>query len=268
VPNNHKYLKLIANECARKIQNAARSVEYFDSPFKHLALDNFLPTELAERCLEYFPDIDGEEWEHENIQDIEVKYRTTWQSEFDITAGLVDSIKVMNSAPILHAKSYLLAIPELMPGPYFTRDGLNVKKNGGLVGNHVNGNYHDASGLRRILNALLYLNKDWTPDWGGEFGLYAKNSSVCLKKVSPLFNRLVIFATHDYSFHGLPDPINFPEDTPRRSIILYYYTKDPRPSELIAIDKPHSALWVKKNLIDKRGIKKESLLNLDEHDRF
>jgi hypothetical protein len=88
--------------------------------------------------------------------------------------------------------------------------------------------------------------------------LYDRNGSVCLKKVPPLFNGLVIFDSHDYSFHGLPDSINFPEDTPRRSIILYYYTKDPRPSELIAIDEPHSALWVKKNLMDKRGNKKRN----------
>lgn len=258
MPNNQKYLKLIANECARKIQNAAHSVEYFDSPFKHLVLDNFLPTELAEQCLEYFPDIDGGEWEYEDTQNIEVKYRTIWKSEFDIPDGLVDAIRVMNSAPILHAMSYLLSIPKLMPDPYFTGGGLNVTKKGGLLDVHVDGNYHDASGLHRRLNALIYLNKNWTPDWGGEFGLYDKNGSVCLKKVPPLFNRLVLFDSHDYSFHGLPDPINFPEDTPRRSIILYYYTKDPRPSELIAIDEPHSALWVKKNLMDKRGNKKRN----------
>jgi Rps23 Pro-64 3,4-dihydroxylase Tpa1-like proline 4-hydroxylase len=167
MPNNQKYLKLIANECASKIQNAVHSDEYFDSPFKHLVLDNFLPTELAEQCLEYFPDIDGGEWEHEDVQDIEVKYRTTWKSEFDIPDGLVNAIRVMNSAPILRAMSYLFSIPKLMPDPYFTGGGLNVTKKGGLLDVHVDGNYHDASGLHRRLNALIYLNKDWIPDWGG-----------------------------------------------------------------------------------------------------
>lgn len=255
---NQKYLKLVANECAKKIQNAELAVEYFDSPFKHLVLDNFLPLELAEQCLEYFPDIDDDVWEHEDIKDIEVKYRTKWRSEFDIPDGLIDAIRIMNSAPVLRAMSHLLSIPKLMPDPYFTGGGLNATKKGGLLDVHVDGNYHDASGLHRRLNALIYLNKDWIPDWGGEFGLYDKNGNVCLKKVPPLFNRLVIFDSHDYSFHGLPDPINFPEDTPRRSIILYYYTKDPRPAELIAVDEPHSALWVKKNLMDKRGNKKRN----------
>ncbi|HDR9172757.1 TPA: hypothetical protein QDB40_006886, partial [Burkholderia vietnamiensis] len=67
--------------------------------------------------------------------------------------------------------------------------------------------------------------------------------------------RLVIFDSHDKSFHGLPDPVNFPEHEPRRSIILYYYTKEPRPDGQVVVDEPHSALWKKRNLLDKRGNK-------------
>ena len=90
---------------------------------------------------------------------------------------------------------------------------------------HVDGNYHDATGLNRRMNALLYLNPNWRPDWGGEFGIYDGTGEKCIKKVEPLFNRLVLFDTHDKSWHGLPDPVNFPDNDPRRSIILYYYTK-------------------------------------------
>lgn len=259
MPNsNQKYLKIVAEECAKKIENATFFSQYFESPFKHLVIDDFLTTKLAEECLKNFPDIDEQIWEHANTEGIEIKYRTTWQSEFDIPEGIVDAIRIMNSAPILRAMSNLLSIPKLMPDPYFTGGGLNATKKGGLLDVHVDGNYHDASGLHRRLNALIYLNKNWIPEWGGEFGLYDKNGKFCLKKIPPLFNRLVIFDSHDYSFHGLPDPINFPEDTPRRSIILYYYTKDPRPSELIAVEEPHSALWVKKNLMDKCGNKKRN----------
>jgi hypothetical protein len=63
----------------------------------------------------------------------------------------------------------------------------------------------------------------------------------------------VVFDTHDYSYHGLPDPINFPKDNNRKSIILYYYTKAQRPKNQIITKDPHSALWVKKGIKDKRG---------------
>ena len=77
----------------------------------------------------------------------------------------------------------------------------------------------------------------------------------CVKKIDPIFNRLVVFDTHDKSFHGLPSPINFPHKSPRRSIILYYYTKEPRPVHQIKVKKPHSALWKKRNFKDKQGKK-------------
>ena len=48
--------------------------------------------------------------------------------------------------------------------------------------------------------------------------------------------------THDKSYHGLPDPIKFPEEISRKSILLYYYTKEPRPAEQIKIKEAHSAL--------------------------
>jgi Rps23 Pro-64 3,4-dihydroxylase Tpa1-like proline 4-hydroxylase len=142
-----------------------------------------------------------------------------------------------------------------MPDPYFSGGGLNVSTRGGLLDVHVDGNYHDASGLNRRLNVIFYLNPGWQPDWGGEFGLYDKTGQDCLKLVPPLFNRLVIFDSHDFSFHGLPDPIAFPAEHTRKSIILYYYTKAPRPDQQIAVSDPHSALWVKRGLADKRGNK-------------
>lgn len=216
-------------------------------------LDDFLSPALAQHCLDQFPPIDGGGWDHQNDEDIEVKYRTTWASEFDVPEGIIDAVRILNSAPILNAMSERVGISKLVPDPYYSSGGLNVTMKGGLLDVHVDGNYHDSTGLNRRLNALLYLNPDWQPGWGGEFGLYDETGTDCVKRVAPLFNRLVIFDTHDLSFHGLPEPINFPEGEPRRSIILYYYTKEPRPSSQTVIDKPHSALWVKRGLTDKRG---------------
>lgn len=246
-------LKEIAAESCHKIVNMEENEGYFSEPFKHIIVDDFLPGQLADICLENFPDLKDDCWEHANDQDIEVKSRTTWTSEFDIPDGIVDAVRIMNSAPFLQAMSTKLDIPKLMPDPYFSGGGLNATSRSGLLDVHIDGNYHDASGLNRRVNALLYLNPGWSEDWGGEFGLFDSTGSVCLKKVAPLHNRLVIFETHDKSFHGLPDPINFPENLPRRSILLYYYTKDERPKESVTVGQPHSALWGKRNFLDKRG---------------
>jgi Rps23 Pro-64 3,4-dihydroxylase Tpa1-like proline 4-hydroxylase len=246
-------LKVISDDLSSKISAVAQSEYFFNEPFKHFHIDNFLPNELADACLSNFPSIEDDSWEKTNTPEIEVKMRSNWKSEFDIPDGIVDAIRLLNSAPILTALSNALDIPKLLPDPYFTGGGLNATVRGGLLDIHVDGNYHDATGLNRRVNAILYLNKNWEPGWGGEFGLYNHNGEELVKEIEPIFNRLVVFDTHDYSFHGLPNPLNFPEGDSRKSIILYYYTKEARPSELIQFDKPHSALWKKKNFHDKRG---------------
>lgn len=123
---------------------------------------------------------------------------------------------------------------------------------------HVDGNYHDATGLNRRINALIYLNKNWEKGWGGDFGLYDSTGDNLVKSIPPLFNRLVIFETHDYSYHGLPNKLNFPKGEYRKSLILYYYTSDKRPSTQVDVDAPHSALWKKRDGFDKRGLKTRS----------
>ena len=250
-----KQLNLEAQLCAQKIINAELNVDYFETPYKHLVIDEFFSDSLVYECLKNFPDINDSSWEHANEADIEIKYRTTWGSEFDIPEGIVDAVRILNSSCFLMAMSERFEIPKIIPDPYFTGGGLNVTKAGGLLDVHVDGNYHDATGLNRRLNALVYLNPNWQSGWGGEFGIYDEKGEKCLKEVAPLFNRLVIFDSHDKSFHGLPAPLNFPKDELRRSIILYYYTKDPRPDSQITINDPHSALWKKRGLHDKRGNK-------------
>jgi Rps23 Pro-64 3,4-dihydroxylase Tpa1-like proline 4-hydroxylase len=248
-------LNHIAIECAEKIRNATLNANYFDVPYKHLVLDDFFSYEMAKLCHESFPAMDDKSWEHANDADIEIKYRSTWKSEFDIPDGIIDVVRIMNSSHFLNAMSEKFNIPKIMPDPYFTGGGLNVTKPGGLLDVHVDGNYHDASGLNRRLNALLYLNPNWQPGWGGEFGIYDKYGEECVKQLAPLFNRLVIFDTHDYSFHGLPNPLNFPDGEVRKSVLLYYYTKSPRLDSQIATKEPHSALWKRRGLKDKKGNK-------------
>ena len=99
------------------------------------------------------------------IPEIEVKMRSKWSSEFDIPEKIVDAIRIMNSAPFLESLSKALDIPKLIPDPYFTGGGLNVTVSGGLLDVHVDGNYHDATGLHRRVNAILYLNPGWQEGW-------------------------------------------------------------------------------------------------------
>ena len=248
-------LKKIADQCALRILQSKANSNYNKEPFQHIVLNNLLPADLALAALNSFPPMEDSTWEHTRDEGIEVKSRTTWKSEFDIPKNIVDAVRIFNSAPVLRAIGDVFDMPKLMPDPYFSGGGLNVSEKGGHLDVHVDGNYHDASGMNRRVNLLLYLNPNWQEAWGGEFGIYSGDGNELVKTVAPLFNRCVIFDSHDKSYHGLPNPINFPAEDPRRSIILYYYTVAPRPTENISVSEPHSALWRSKGYVDKRGNK-------------
>lgn len=250
---SQNYLKNCSKKLSLKILNTKHKINFFKKPYKFLFLDNAIDNRLAESCLKNFPKLNKKDWEKSNIKSIEIKYRSKWASEFDIPSSLVDLVRILNSSIILKTLSKKFSIPKLMPDPYFTGGGLNVTERGGLLDVHVDGNYHDASSLNRRINILFYFNKGWKSEWGGEFGIYSNNGKKVFKKIPPIFNRLVAFDTHDFSFHGLPNPINFPKKKSRKSLILYYYTKDKRPKNQTKISKPHSALWVKKKFLDKKG---------------
>jgi Rps23 Pro-64 3,4-dihydroxylase Tpa1-like proline 4-hydroxylase len=250
--DNRELYETAASAC-KKISESKLGSTYFEDPFKHIIIDSFLPEQFARNCLTDFPSLEEGCWQKSEIPGIEVKYRSDWKSEFDAPGSLSYAVRILQSSLFLCAISDRLGIEKLVSDPYFTGGGLNVTTRGGLLDVHVDGNYHDATGLNRRANAIWYLNDGWETEWGGEFGIYENHGRTLHKSVPPIFNRLVVFDSHDFSYHGLPNPINFPEHSPRRSLILYYYTKAPRPMNQISVQEPHSALWVKKGLLDKNG---------------
>jgi hypothetical protein len=88
---------------------------------------------------------------------------------------------------------------------------------------------------------LIYLNKNWNPDFGGNLELWDRQMRSKVDSIAPLFNRCVIFNTDADSYHGHPDPLNTPAEITRKSIALYYYTA----SKKVYEDTPaHSTMFV------------------------
>ena len=136
----------------------------------------------------------------------------------------------MNSAPFLEFLKILTGISPLISDPRLEGGGLHQIERNGFLKIHADFNVHPLYKLDRRLNLLIYLNKDWEEAYGGHFELWDREMSRCIEKILPTFNRMVVFSTTDYSYHGHPDPLTCPPDRYRRSLALYYYTNG-RPEE-------------------------------------
>lgn len=102
--------------------------------------------------------------------------------------------------------------------------GLHCIPTGGFLNMHVDFNKHPMGWHRRV-NVLIYLNEDWKPEWKGQLQLGMDNPIL----IDPIAGRCVIFETTDDSWHGHPEPLQCPPDRQRRSLALYFYTKEPPP---------------------------------------
>ena len=83
--------------------------------------------------------------------------------------------------------------------------------------------------LDRRLNILIYLNKNWSENNGGQLELWDREMQKCVKNIIPIFNRMVVFSTTDFSYHGNPNKVKVESNLSRKSIALYYYSNG-RPS--------------------------------------
>src|SRR5262249_47407606 len=118
--------------------------------------------------------------------------------------------------------------------------GLHQITRGGYLKVHADFNYHPGTGFHRRLNLLLYLNRGWDEGWDGNLELWDRGMARCVKSVTPVLNRCVIFSTTDSANHGHPRPLSCPGETTRKSIALYYYTLT-RPAE--ELSGSHSTLY-------------------------
>jgi hypothetical protein len=225
------------------------------APFPHVVLDGLFDPALIGQTHALYSTLPDSYWQKNNDHGVEVKWRSDWQSEYDIPEPARELVRFLNSGPMLRALSRLTGIPNLIADPYYTGGGFNYIRRGGHLDVHVDGNWHDAMQVHRRLNLILYLNPAWREEWGGQLNLYDDAYGEPKATITPFSNRMFVFETHDYSFHGHPDPLMCPEDEGRSSIILYYYTSTPRPEGQVQESRPHSALWRSKDWLDKRGQK-------------
>ena len=132
----------------------------------------------------------------------------------------------------------MTGIGGLLPDPSYFGGGLHKIQAGGFLEIHSDFNHLKRYNLERRLNLLLYLNKDWSPDYHGDLELWDRPSMIKATSVAPLFNRCVVFSTTKESLHGHPTPLATPPGVDRMSLALYYYTNTWVPSV-----EEHSTLY-------------------------
>lgn len=189
-------------------------------PFPHIVIDDFLPEGMAEELLEIFPTRMGDG----KLFDGRFEFRKN-QTNPNLAGDRSRNLfGFFNSQPFLDFLESMTGIEGLIPDPYFLGGGFHEIYSGGHLGIHADFRVHRKMHVERRINALIYLNKNWRTQYGGNLELWNREMSRKEVEIAPIFNRLVVFNTDSDSFHGHPEPLRTPEDISRKSVALYYYT--------------------------------------------
>ena len=212
----------------RTLDNLLSSSELRDiysqaSPFPHAVLDGLLTTAAYERCIEEFESLDQIEWKNY----LHVNERKFANQELDSWGPSLQQVtKELTSAPFIAWLEEVTGIDGLMADPHFDGGGLHRSIRGGFLNIHADFTAHHAEPQwQRRVNLLLYLNREWSPEFGGDLELWDTSMKSCVDKISPIGNRVVIFTTSPDAYHGHPTPLNTPVGVARRSLALYYFTR-------------------------------------------
>lgn len=191
------------------------------SPFPHVVIDDFLPTDILDCILDEFPEPEKTDWQQfDNAREVKLALSDAEQ----MGPATRHLLAEFNSGVFVQFLERMTGIGSLIPDPHYVGGGLHQIRSGGYLKVHADFNRHQGLKLDRRLNGILYLNKDWHEEYGGHLQLWDRQMTKCEKKVLPVFNRFLVFSTLDDANHGHPDPLTCPPDRARRSMALYYYT--------------------------------------------
>ena len=209
-------------------------------PFPHIVIDDLFDRDILD-CIEAEFPAPASQSEWQPFRHPNEWYKNATKSDRQIPFFTRQFLYALNSRGFLAWLEELTGIQPLIPDTEFVGGGLHSVLPGGRLEIHADFNRHLRNDLDRRINLLLYLNRDWPEEYGGHLELWDRDMTHARQRILPVFGRMVIFGTNDFTYHGHPGPVNCPPDRFRKSIALYLYSNG-RPEEERS-DSDHLTLY-------------------------
>jgi len=226
---------MINFEMLEKNKEQLRMDYLLAKPFPHLIIDNFCDQSRLESMYSKIPELSNKSRDYMFANN---KFEKSNYKE--LGPEFAELYSDLNSERLNKFLSFI-ANEDVFVDPVNHGGGLHQGKKNSFLDMHLDFNYHPLKkGWYRNMNLLLYLNKDWKPEYKGHLKLVDLRTGES-KEVEVPFNRMIIQQTRAYTLHGY-DMTNFPEGVYRTSIATYAYTKHQH-----LIEKPRTTDWVVKD---------------------
>lgn len=195
-------------------------------PFEHVVVDDFLSEAFAHSLLDSFGEISmgPGSW---HVYDNPLEVKLAFDNVSLMPAQFRKLFMYMQSDEFLRdVIRPMTGYADLESDPHMHGAGIHYYPPTGKLNMHLDYSIHPITGKERRVNLILYLNDCPSGDLvlSPTPTAHADDQSA-IARITPRFNRAVLFKTCDISWHGIPEPIL----TPRLSVAVYYVS-DPRDS--------------------------------------
>ncbi|MBV8980218.1 MAG: 2OG-Fe(II) oxygenase [Acidimicrobiia bacterium] len=201
------------------VDDTASLVEHFRTakPFPLVVIDGFLRDDLADAILGEFPALEDMPKSRDYV--FADKHEFSDLDRFGPAGAKLSAAFLSDEFAAFLSE---LTGERIFVDPDYHGGGFHQSGDGGYLDMHVDFNVHPLHrDWLRMLNVLVYLNRDWRPEYAGE--LLIKNSPHAEPRaISPDFNRAVIMVTNESTYHGF-HRMSLPDGVTRKSVAAYGY---------------------------------------------
>ncbi|PWH81812.1 2OG-Fe(II) oxygenase [Algibacter marinivivus] len=210
--------ELIYNKIKSNFEKLSESYNSSKSNIGYFFLDDLLPEEIANTCFDNFPSPS----EMRRLKSIrEYKFVS---AQMDKHNSILEKVLyAFQDEKVVSLIGEICDINLLEPDKSLYAGGLSLMAENNFLNPHLD-NSHDANRERwRVLNLLYYVTPDWEIDNGGHLELWPNGPKKEPIVIESKFNRLVVMATHAYSWHSV-NKVNVNKN--RCCISNYYFSKN------------------------------------------
>lgn len=161
------------------------------------AIDDLLPADLARKIFVAYPS-----FAEMRLLDTfrERKYTSKSLDKFDPL--IADITFAFQDKRVIDKVAELTGIRDAVGDPHLYAGGISAMARGHFLNPHLDNSHDGEQKNYRVLNLLYYVTPDWDPEKGGNLELWNEDVTKAVE-IPSLFNRLVLMATNDKSWHSV-----------------------------------------------------------------
>ena len=213
--------KVFNNNLSKKY----KKIFFSNLPINYLVIDNFLTTKAANKVTSSFKITN--DWTNYSLVNNFKKFGLNDISKLD--NHCLSIFSELGSKKFINILSRIVGIDKIFLDKTLEGGGLHQIFDGGHLNIHTDFSSHpNHDKWRRVLNIIIYLNKNWKKKYKGNLEFWDKDVKKKITSIEPIFNRCVIFRTNNISFHGHPEKLVLPKNESRKSLAAYYFIKEAR----------------------------------------